>query len=104
WAEFVAFRRVIVDDVEDDLDAGSVECCDRVLEFCMVAATEIARFRRKEADRVVAPVIAQVALDEMAVVDPGVNRQKFDSGDAETPQVIDHRGLAQSPERAAQML
>ena len=31
--EMVAFRRVSVDDVEDDLHAGFVECSDHLFEF-----------------------------------------------------------------------
>ena len=41
------------------------------------------RVRREVADRVVAPVVAQAALDEMAVVHEVVDRQQFDRGDAE---------------------
>ena len=40
----------------------------------------------------------------MAVVDPGMHREELDRRHAETPKMIDHRGLAQRPERAAQML
>ncbi len=103
-AHLVAFRRVVVDDVEYHLDAGGVKRRDRVFEFGVIAAAEITRLRRKKADRVVAPVIAQIALDEMAVIDPGMDGKEFDGRHAEPPQMIDHRRLAQRPERAAQML
>ena len=48
----------------------------------------VARLRREEAERVVAPVIAQAALDQVAVVDEGVDRQQLD---AVTPSRADAR-------------
>ena len=43
--------------------------------------------RREVADRVVAPVVAQAALEQEAVVDERVDRQQLDRGDAEPLQV-----------------
>ena len=62
-----------------------------------VAASPIARLGREEADRVVAPVVAQAALDQAAVVDEGVHRQQLDRGDAEALQVLDRRPATASP-------
>src|SRR5262249_55921168 len=50
---------------------------------------------------VVAPVIAEPVLDEMTLVERGVNRQQLDGGDAELDEVIDDRRRAQGGEGAA---
>jgi hypothetical protein len=53
----IALGGVVVDHVEDDLDARVVEPRDHGLELVDHAGCEIARMRAKEADRVVAPVV-----------------------------------------------
>ena len=62
----------------------------------------VARLGREEADRVVAPVVAQPLLDQVAVVDEGVHRHQLDRGDAEPPQVVDHRRGGEAGIGAAQ--
>jgi hypothetical protein len=48
----------------------------------------------EEADRVVAPVVAQALLDQEVVVDELVHGQQLDRGDAEPLQVLDRAGWA----------
>ena len=83
----VAFGGVVVDDVEDHLDAGLVQRLDHLLEvlhlLALAVAVRVLVVRREEADRVVAPVVAQPALDEVGVVDELVHRQQLERGDAE---------------------
>ena len=55
------------------------------------AAAGVFRFRRKKADRVVAPVIRQAAIDQNLVVDVRVHRQQLDRRDAQIFQIIDRR-------------
>ena len=105
-AEVVAFRGVVVDDVEDHLDARAVQRADHVLALGDRRADRAPRrvlvVRREEADRVVAPVVPQPALEQRAVVDELVDREELDRGDAEPLQVLD-RGVVREPEvRAAQ--
>ena len=92
-AEVVALGGVVVDDVEDHLDARRVQRLDQLLELLHLLAALAARgvlvVRREVADRVVAPVVAQAALDEVRVVDELVDRQQLDRGDAEPLQVLD---------------
>ena len=61
--------------------------CTIVLELRDLLAASAARgvlvVRREEADRVVAPVVAQAALDQVRVVHELVHRQQLDRGDAE---------------------
>ena len=65
------------------------------------AVRQIRRFRREEGERVVAPVVAQPALQHEAVLQEGMHRHQFDRGDAEPAQVIDHRGMRKGREGAA---
>ena len=79
-------RGVVVDHVEDDLDAGRVQRLHHALELALrpgAAVGGVARLGREEAERVVAPVVAQALLDQAVVVDEGVHRQQLDRGDAE---------------------
>ena len=55
--ELVALAGVVVDDVENDLDAGVVQALDRRLELGDRAVRQKARIGREKPDRVVAPVI-----------------------------------------------
>src|SRR3546814_18866363 len=52
-AHVIAFGRMIVDDVENDLDAGFVQDLHEGLEFAEVRAMQIARFRREIGNAVV---------------------------------------------------
>ena len=89
-AQMVALGGVVVDDVEDHLDAGIVQRRDSRAEIVDRVAGRVARLRREEAERVVAPVIAQAAVEQMAVVEKGMDRQELDRGDAELAQMRDH--------------
>ena len=64
-------------------------------------AARVACLRGEEAQRVVAPVIAQAAVGEMAVIEKGMDRQQLDRGDAELAQVRDHARLGQRTVGAA---
>ena len=98
----VAFRRVVVDDVENDLEAGVVEPRHHLLEFLQAARAvgRVARVGREEADAVVAPVIREPLLDQIAVVDEGVDGQELDRADAQRLDVVDHLFDGQARERA----
>ncbi len=82
-AHFVAFAGVVVDHVEDDLDAGGVKAVDGALDLGDLARFQIGPVRREERQRVVAPVVLQPLFDQVAVVGKGVDRQQFDRGDAD---------------------
>ena len=107
-AEVVALGRVVVDDVEDHLDARLVQRHDHLLELgdllAALAAPRVVVVRREEADRVVAPVVAQALLDEVRVVHELVHGQQLDGRDAERRQVADRRRMGEAGVRAAQLL
>ena len=102
-AEMIALAAVVVDDVEDDLDPGIVQPLDHGLEVGDRVRRQQARIGRKKADRVVAPIIGEPALDQMTVVDRGVDRQQLDRGDAEPDQVVDHRRRGEAGKGAAML-
>ena len=89
----IAFAGVVVDDVEDDFDAGFVEVFDHLLELDDLAGLcrrrAIAGHGREVAERVVAPVVAESAIDEVAFIDEVVDGKQLDGGDAELFEVVD---------------
>ena len=64
----------------------------------------VAVVRGEEADRVVAPVVAQAALDEVVVVDELVDRHQLDGGDAERREVLDDGRVGEAGVGAAELL
>ncbi len=85
-AHLVALGGVVVDHVEDHLEPGGVhgphhhlELLHGVLEDAVAA---VVRRRGEEGQRVVAPVIVQALLDQVAVVEEVVDRQHLDGRDA----------------------
>jgi hypothetical protein len=89
-AALVALAGVVVDHVEDHLDAGGVQALDHALELAHRVGAAVARLGGEEADRVVAPVVDHPALDQRAVVDERVHRQQLERGHAQRLQVVDH--------------
>ena len=78
-AELAALAGMVVDDVEDHLDAGGVQPADGDPHFVETAiGGKIARLRREKGERVIAPVIAQALLQQEAVLHEGVDRQQLD--------------------------
>ena len=101
----VALGGVVVDDVEDHLDARLVQRPDHRLELgdllAPLAGGGVLVVRGEEADRVVAPVVPQPALDEVGVVDELVHGQQLHGGDAEPGEVVDGGGVGQAGVGAA---
>ena len=100
-AELAAFAGVVVDDVEDDLEAGGVQAAHRDAHLVDGVVGEIARLGREEADGVVAPVVAQALLQQGAVLHEGMDRQQLDRGHAEPAHMVDEVRIAQGGEGAA---
>ena len=101
----VALASVVVDDVEDDLDARVVQPAHHRLELAdRVVGRGVAHVRREEADGVVAPVVDEASIDEVALVDVLMHRQQLDRRDAELDEVLDGRRRAHPRVRAAQLL
>ena len=105
--DVIALGRVVVDDVEDHLDAGLVQRLDHLLEvlhlLSLTVAMRVLVVRREVADRVVAPVVAQPSLDEVRVVDEFVDRQHLEGGDAESLEVLDEGRVGDAGIAAAQL-
>ena len=87
----IAFGRVVVDDVEDHLEAGGVERAHHALELADGAGRRM-RGRepplgRKVAVAVVAPVIREALFCQVAIARVVVDRHQLDRRDAELLEV-----------------
>ena len=104
-AEVVALGGVVVDDVDDDLDAGAVQLAHHRLELLHLLATvargRVVRVRCEEADGVVAPVVRQPLVLQGRVVDELVHGHELEGGDAQALQVLDDRRVTHAGVRAA---
>ena len=92
------FRRVVVDDVEDHLDARAVQRLDEVAELVdraqRVTPRAVAGVRSEEGDRRIAPVVDQARRGIVRIeLEHG---QQLDGGDPEILQIrnlLDHAGV-----------
>ena len=107
-AHVVALCRVVVDDVEDDLDVSRVQGLDHRLELrdlCAgVLCSRVTVVRGEVADRVVAPVVRQSLGLERRIVRELLDRHELDRGDAELRQVLDDRRVRHAGVGAAQLV
>ncbi len=55
----IALGRVVVDDIEQHLDARIVQSLDRRTDFVDILAREVVARRREIADRTVAPIVPE---------------------------------------------
>ncbi len=105
--EVVALGGVVVDDVENDLDARFVQRAHHRLELQHLTAplplAGIAVVRGEEADRVVAPVVGQPALLKDVVGDELVHRHQFQRRHAQLGQMVEDLRVAERGVRAAQV-
>ena len=105
-AVLVGFGGMVEDHVENDLEAGGVQGADHCLELgdhrLPVDPRRIARFRREEGERVVAPVIDKTLVRQMPLVEKVAHRQQVDGGDAEPQEMFDHRRGGEAGVGAAQ--
>ena len=66
-AHMTSLARVVIDDIENYLDAGGVQVAHHRFEFdhllAHITAAGVFRLRREKSDRVVAPVVDQTAID-----------------------------------------
>ena len=102
-AELVAFGSVVVYDIENDLQACRVEGLDHGLELGNRIRDGVTRLRSKEANGVVAPVVAKPSLYQVAVINEIVHWHQLDSGHSQSLQVVDHRGGGEAGVGSAQV-
>ena len=91
----VAFGGVVVDDVEEHLDAGAMQRLDHRLELldlpAALAAAGVLVVRGEEPDGIVPPVVAEPLVEQMLGMDELVDGQELDGGDPEHLQMLDGR-------------
>ena len=92
-AALVTLGGVVVDHVEHHLQPRRVHPAHHLAELvAWVMGGGVARVGAEEAQRVVAPVVAQAVLDQALLVQDVVHRQQADGGDAQ-PQQVRQRGV-----------
>ena len=92
----IAFRSVVVDHIQNDLDIMGVKFADHVAKAKKALRTVVARLGSKEADCVVAPVIAQTPVHQKPVIDERMNRQQFNGCHTKLLQMLQH-GVRSQP-------
>ena len=102
----VALGGVVVDHVEDDLDAGGVQRPHHRLELAHLPARcgRVRGVRREVADGVVAPVVGQPAPGHRRLGDELLGRQQLHRGHPEPDQVLERGRVGQPRVRPAQRL
>src|SRR5262252_2112762 len=103
----VALTRVVIDDVENHLDAGRVHGLDHAFELVDLIAEpfrRVAHIGREKADRVVPPVVREAALGEVPIDHELMHREKLYRRDPESEEILDYGVAAQSQVRSAEML
>ncbi len=105
-AELVALGGVVVDDVQDHLEPAVVQAGDHLLELAQRIRDVggIARVWREEADRIVAPIVLEAALEQERVVDERMDGQKLDGRHPERADVVDDRLRPEPGVEAAEAL
>ena len=107
-AHLIALGRVVVDDVEDHLEAGGVQRAHHALELAHGARGRSRRgeppLRRKVAEAVVAPVLGESFLLEVAIARVMMHGHQLHRGDAELAQVLQRRLGRERLVGSAQML
>ena len=91
----VALAGVVVDDVEDHLDAGGMQRLHRRAQAGGAVGAEVARLGREIVERRVAPIVAQALLHEETVVGERLDGQQLHGGDADLDEVVDDRRVAE---------
>ena len=99
-AKLIAFRRVVIHHVENHFDARIMISAHHIAKALYPRRAEVARRRRKKAQRVIAPEVFQTAVEKMLIVREPVNREQLNRGDAETFDVV-HGGFMPHPLKGA---
>src|SRR5262249_12158894 len=92
---------MVVDNIENHLDSGVVEQGNGGAERIERMIQRISWLRRKKAQGAVTPVVDESPLDQMAVVDKGVNRQELDRRDAQLFEMLYDGRRCQAAEQTA---
>lgn len=99
--QLVAFAGVVEHHVEQHLDARRVQPPDRHLHLVQGGRRQVSRLRREERQRAVAPVVAQAALDQEAVLQEGVHGQQLHRRHTQRSQMLDEDRIGQGRKGAA---
>ena len=99
----IAFRRVVVNHVQNHLQAGGVQRLHHGLEFSDRTRRQVTRLERKKADGVISPIVSQAAFHQLTIVHKTMHGHEFDRSHSQPRQVFDHRCGSQCRVGPAQM-
>ncbi len=97
----VALGGVVVDHVEHHLDVGGVQHLHHGLELVHRVGDAVAVLGGEEADAVVAPIVGEAPVGELALVEERVHGKQLQRRHAERLQVLEHLRRVQARELAA---
>ncbi len=95
----VALSGVVVHHVQQDLDTGVVHHLHVTLEVLQKVSFEVRLVRGEKADRIVAPVVGETAVDQVPIPDKGVDRKQLHGGNAELPDILHDFRVSERLER-----
>src|SRR5690606_11956380 len=87
WPETSTFSRVIERNIQNHFDARVMQAGHHLAKLGWITLLQIGLMRRKECERVVAPVIAQPFLGKEMFVDETLHRHQLQRSDAQRLQV-----------------
>src|ERR1700692_2424006 len=97
---------MVVDDVENHLDAFGVEGLDHGFELghlaAAIAGPGVAGVRAEEIGGVVAPIVRETLFSQVLVSEKSMYRHELNSGDAEPLQILNGRFRGQTCVGASQ--
>ena len=89
----VAFGGMVVNDVQNHFQAGSMQFANHFLELHNLSSgnsfARVTAFGREKTDRVVPPIVGQAFVLKNTVIDMFMHRKKLNAGDAELLEIFD---------------
>ena len=102
-AKVIGLGGVVIDHVQNDLDAHFMQPLDHIAETRTARRPEIPRLGREKADGVISPIVAQATAQQKRIIQKALNREQFNRGDPQPQQMFDHRIRDQAFIRSAQL-
>ncbi len=97
-AHVIAFTGVVIDNVQDDLDARLMKGLHHILKFIDLAArlsaTAVSDIRGKKADGIVSPIVGKVFLFQVPIGNKMVYRHQLYRGYPELFQIGNRHGMS----------
>ena len=97
--QLVALAGMIVNNVQNDLDSSGMQTANRDPEF-VGSIDQVGRFGREECERVVTPIIREMAIHQVPVLQERMDGHQFNCRDTKPAQMRNGCGICQSGKSA----